>query len=238
MFAAAVVGLVLATRAAPRHAAVLIAFAAAFLAALAGSRTVFFRYVMPLIPMVCIFAAVTARTLANAIAPLSAARPRFAIVVSALAIGGWSLVSSVWMDLLLAKTDTRVVAARWLAGQLRPEHSLHDAGGNYVRLGLHESNYHQWNFDGRTQSFGDPEGRTPYWIVLHESPLRLYADPDPGLLALVREHYARVFVARGTRSPDSPGVYDAQDAFFMPFSRLWEVERPGPTVSVYRRRSP
>ena len=236
MFAAAIAGLALAIRKAPRHAAVLIAFAAAFLAALAGSRTVFFRYVMPLIPMVCIFAAIAAGALANAIARASAAGARVATIASALAIGGLSLASSVWMDVLLARTDTRVVAARWLVGQLRPEHSLHDAGGNYVRLDLHEADYHQWNFDARTQSFGDPNGRTPYWIVLHESPLRLYAQPDPGLRALVRERYAQVFVARGTRRPDSPGVYDAQDAFFMPFSRFWEVERPGPTVSIYRRR--
>ena len=34
---------------------------------------------------------------------------------------------------------------------------------------------------------------------------------------------------------DSAAVYDRQDAFFMPFSRFWEVERPGPTITVYRR---
>ena len=31
-------------------------------------------------------------------------------------------------------------------------------------------------------------------------------------------------------------MYDQQDAFFVPFSGLGEVERAGPTVTIYRRR--
>ena len=72
--------------------------------------------------------------------------------------------------------------------------------------------------------------------MIPESPLRLYATPDPAIQRLALERYTPVFVARGTRRLDSAAVYDQQDAFFMPFSRFWEVERPGPTVTVYRRR--
>ena len=35
----------------------------------------------------------------------------------------------------------------WLAAQLRPEHSVYDAGGAYVRLDLRAASYHGWIFD-------------------------------------------------------------------------------------------
>ena len=192
-FAAAIAGIGIALGRAPRQALVLVAFVFAFFGVLGTGRTVFFRYVMP-------------------------------------------LVSSAWMDVLLARTDSRIVAGRWLRGQLRPEHSVYDAGGTYVRLDLHGADYHQWIYDPRTHSFGDPDGKTPHWLVITESPLRVYAQAEPSLQRLAAERYTPVLVVRGTRTLDSAAVYDRQDAFFMPFSRFWEVERPGPTVTVYRRR--
>jgi hypothetical protein len=38
-----------------------------------------------------------------------------------------------------------------------------------------------------------------------------------------------------TRGRARSAVYDQQDAFFLPFSRFDTVERPGPTILVYRR---
>ncbi len=163
-------------------------------------------------------------------------RCRLPTLIVVLVIGAPSLVSSVWMDVLLARTDTRILAGHWLRAQLRPEHSVYDAGGTYVRLDLHGADYHQWIFDPRTQSFGDPDGKTPHWLVIAESPLRLYAQADPSIQRLAAERYTPVFVVRGTRTLDSAAVYDQQDAFFLPFSRFWDVERPGPTVTIYRRR--
>jgi len=236
LFVAAIPGMALAIRRSPRHAVVLVAFVAAFIAVLGSGRTVFFRYVMPLVPVVCIFAGVAASSLGQAMARGGRLSAGAATVLSALVIGAPSLASSLWMDVLLARADTRILAGQWLAAQLRPEHSVYDAGGIYVRLDLHGASYHQWIFDPRTQSFGDPDGRTPHWLVIPESPLRLYAQPEPAIQRLALERYTPVFVARGTRVLDSAAVYDQQDAFFLPWSRFWEVERPGPTVTIYRRR--
>jgi hypothetical protein len=199
---------------------------------------VFFRYVMPLVPMACVFAAFTAASLGDVASrwrrPGAWAGLPMLIVV--LVIGAPSLVSSAWMDALLAKTDSRIVAGEWLRGQLRPEHSVYDAGWTYVRLDLRGADYHAWLYDPRTQSFGDPDGRTPHWLVISESPLRLYAQAEPSLQRLAAERYTPVLVVQGTRSLDSAAVYDRQDAFFLPFSRFWDVERPGPTITIYRRR--
>jgi hypothetical protein len=236
VFLAAVAGLIVAWRRSPRHTAVLAAFVGAFLVVLGGGRTVFFRYVMPLVPLACVFAAVTATTLGRWIAGSGKVRPAAATVVVTLIVGVPSLASSLWLDVLLARTDTRVAASRWLKAQLRPEHSVYDAGGTYTRLDLHGVSYHQWVFDPHTQSFGDPDGRTPHWLVVPESPLRLYAQPDPGLVRLAAERYTPALVVRGTRTLDTEAMYDQQDAFFLPFSRFWDVERPGPTITVYRRK--
>ena len=236
VFAAGVAGAIVSWRRSPRHTAVLIAFVAAFLAVLGSGRTVFFRYVMPLIPVVCVFAGVTAAALAETVARRSPiVRPGLATALLAMVIGAPSLIASLWMDVLLARTDSRILAGRWLAGQLQPEHSVYDAGLTYVKLDLHSASYHGWIFDPRTRSFGDPDGRTPHWLIVTESPLKLYAQTDPAIKELAAARYRPVFVARGTRSLESGAMYDQQDAFFMPFSRFWEVERPGPTVTVYRR---
>jgi hypothetical protein len=213
---------------------VLAAFAGAFLVVLGGGRTVFFRYVMPLIPLACVFAGAMAAAIGRSLASRGRMGLAAAGTAVTLLVAAPSLVSSLWMDVLLARTDTRALASQWLKSQLRPEHSLYDAGGTYVRLDLHGASYHQWVFDPRTQSFGDPGGRTPHWLVVPESPLRLYAQADPGLVRLAAERYEPVFVARGTRTLDSGAIYDQQDAFFLPFSRFWKVERPGPTITVYR----
>jgi hypothetical protein len=238
IFASAIAGIVLALRRAPRRALVVVAFALSFLAVLGSGRTVFFRYVMPLVPVACLFAAFTASTLGDLVARWrrADAAPSLATLGVALAIGAPSLASSAWMDVLLAKTDSRILAGEWLRRQLRPEHSVYDAGLTYVRLDLRSADYHAWIYDPRTESFGDPDGRTPHWLVISESPLRLYAQADPSLERLAAERYTPVLVVPGTRTLDTAAVYDRQDAFFLPFSRFWDVERPGPTITVYHRR--
>ena len=234
IFLAAIAGLFIAWRRSPRHTAVLGAFVMAFLVVLGGGRTVFFRYVMPLVPLACVFAGVTAAEIGRAARGAGKFRAEAMTAFIAVVIGLPSLVTSLWMDVLLARTDTRILASRWLTPQLRPEHSLYDAGGTYVRLDLHGASYHQWVFDPRTRSFGDPDGRTPNWLIVAESPLRLYAQPDPAIVQLAREKYAPVYTVQGTRL-DSTAVFDQQDAFFLPFSSFWTVERPGPTITIYRR---
>ena len=236
IFAAGIVGIGAALRRAPRHALMLVAFVVAFLGVLGSGRTVFFRYVMPLVPMACVFAGMTAASLGDVFSRWRWAGAEVPALVVVLVIGGPSLVSSAWMDVLLAKTDSRIVAGTWLRGQLRPEHSVYDAGWAYVRLDLRGADYHAWLYDPRTQSFGDPDGRTPHWLVLSESPLRLYAQAEPSLQRLAAERYTPVLVVPGTRSLETSAVYDRQDAFFLPFSRFWEVERPGPTITIYRRK--
>lgn len=245
LLVAAVAGLAIGARRHPQHTFIVATFAAACYAVIGSGYAVFFRYVMPLVPIVCLFAAIATKAAADLLASVDwgevaisrkeMAR-KLATVALVVLIAGPPALTSVRMDLVLARTDTRAIAAQWLGPQLRPEHTLHDAGGDYARLDLQDRQYHEWRFDPKTQSFGHPEGLTPDWIVIADSALRQYAWADPGLRRLVAERYEPVYIVRGTTSLEARGMYDQQDAFFVPFSGLGDVERPGPTVAVYRRR--
>lgn len=218
-----------------RHAAVLGAFTAALFAAIGSGQTVFFRYVMPLVPVACLSAAVAVQHLGSWLAARTRLPRTAAVGLLAVIIGGPSLVSSAWLDGLLARTDTRVIAARWLTPRLHPDDTLHDAGGDYTRLDYGRTPFHEWRFDAATKSF-DPAGRTPDWIVLYDSPLFTYAAIDNELRLLVDRDYVLAEEVRGTRGDGPFGAYDLQDAFFLPFSRFDTVQRPGPDVRIFRRR--
>jgi hypothetical protein len=60
---------------------------------------------------------------------------RVVALVCAMATGP-GLVYSIWFDVLLARTDTRVLAGDWLTPRLADGATLHDSRGPYTRLDL------------------------------------------------------------------------------------------------------
>ena len=245
LLAAALAGVVVGVRRHLQHTFIVAAFGVAYYTVIGSGYTVFFRYVMPLVPIVCLFAAVATKAVVDllpsadrGVADISRRSSTRTLVTAVLVlfIAGLPALTSARIDLLLARTDTRVIAAEWLGPQLRPEHTLHDAGGDYTRLDLRDRRYHEWHFDPNTRSFGHPEGLTPDWIVIPNSPVRHYVWVDPRIPQLVADRYDLVYTVKGTTRLPAGGMYDQQDAFFVPFSGFDEVERPGPTIEIYRRR--
>ncbi len=230
--AAALLGLVPFVRRHGRAAVVLGSFAAAFYFVVGSGYTVFFRYVLPLIPLICLLAAVGVDAAAKWLARhTQLADGRALALVGALAIVP-GLVYAVWFDVLLARTDTRVLAGEWLTPRLSPGATLHDAGGRYTRLDLWRVKVTRTEYDADGNAF--PDGQLPEWLVLQSSLLETYASTPPALARLARERYVPVYQVPGRRR-GRQGVYDEQDAFFMPFSRFQDVARPGPSITIYRR---
>jgi 4-amino-4-deoxy-L-arabinose transferase-like glycosyltransferase len=236
MFAAALAGIVPMARHHGRSALVIGAFAAAFFAGIGSGLTVFFRYVLPLVPIACLLAAVAVRHGGAWVADRARLPVALTTGLLAAAVAALSIFNTVRLDLLLGRTDTRVLAAQWLTPRLQPEDTLHDSGGNYAALDFGRTEFHAWHFDAASRAFGDPAGRTPDWIVLTESPLWTYASVSPELRSLTEREYVLARVVRGTRGPAPSAVYDMQDAFFLPVAGFAAVERPGPDVRIYRRK--
>jgi Dolichyl-phosphate-mannose-protein mannosyltransferase len=232
---AAIAGIIPMARHYPRQAFVVGVFALVFYGSVGSGQTVFFRYVLPLVPVLCLPAAVAIAGSATWLAARTGFSLRWSLRVLTLVVAGAGLVNCAWFDILLSRTDSRVLAAQWLAPRLGPDDSLYDSGGAYTRLDLSQLRYQQWSFDSASESFGHPGGETPDWLVLYESPLTYTRTPRPLLeLALSRYHLEHTVLA--TRPEPRSAVYDLQDAFFMPVSGFDEIRRPGPTVQIYRRR--
>nr|MBA3641562.1 glycosyltransferase family 39 protein [Acidobacteriota bacterium] len=130
--AAALVGVWPFVRRHRRAAIVLGSFAVPFYLAVGSGYTVFFRYVLPLIPLICLLGAfgvvAASRWLADR---AQVPHARVFALVCAIAIGP-GLVYSIWFDVLLARTDTRVLAGEWLTPRLADGATLHDSGGPYT----------------------------------------------------------------------------------------------------------
>jgi hypothetical protein len=230
IFIAAIAGIVPFIRHHRSQACILGAFAIASYVSVGNGRTVFFRYVLPIVPIMCVSAAVAVDRIG---------RRSFSGVGRAglaLAVGLWGAVNCIWFDVLLAKTDSRVVAREWLDAHLTRDDTFYEAENTYASLDRREFVAHEWRYDAATGSFVDAGDRTPDWLVLHQSPLWTYATIPTPLRRLAAEKYELVATIPATRGAARSAVYDLQDAFFLPVSGFGTVIRPGPTVLIYRRK--
>lgn len=235
-FAAAIAGIVPLARRYPRHGFVLGSFVVAVYSIIGSGYAVFFRYILPIVPILCLAAAVAVRRGAAWLASRAEVSHRATLAALLFLTVGPGLVSSAWLDALLARTDTRVIAGRWLVERLRPDDTLYDGGGIYVGLDLDRARFRQRYFDHASESFGTQEHTTPDWLVLHDSPLFLYAKNPFPVQELARRNYVLSYTVRATRGRARSAIYDHHDAFFMPMWGFWTVERPGPTIRIYRRK--
>ncbi len=239
LLSAAVVGIVWMSRTQPRRAALLLAFPVAYYAVAGRGMTVFARYMIPVVPFLCVAAGYAVSRIS------SFAAGRMDAKLAAIAWTGVlvlpSLSKSVALDRLLARTDSRVLAAEWVAVSVPTGSSVYVGGGQYGAPDLSRRGspapYSLVTFDESRSAFVTSAGSTtpaPEWIVLQESPLQVYSRvPDP-----VRQQLSRYTLRQSFRAfePRVTHAYDQQDAWFLPMDGFAGVGRPGPNVSVYRRR--
>ena len=225
LFIAGLAGFVPMIHRQPRAAAIVGAFGAAVYLSLAPGHTVFFRYILPLTPLLCISAAFASRAVTPA--------PR----LTALALAVPALVTSIWSDVLLARTDTRVIASRWLADHVKAGESLYQAGSDFADVPLETLRPQAWPrgvYDAGSGRFGATT--LPDWLIVPESALALYTSVPSSLRDLATAKYDLVHRVRATRpGVVDAGVYDLDDAFFLPVTGFGAILRPGPTIVIYHR---
>jgi len=222
-----------------RESAVVLAFPIAYYVVAGRGYGVFARYIIPVIPFLCISAAwltvETARWLARA---SSERTGRVVVVAATLAMLLPTAYKTVMLDRLLSTTDNRTIAGRALVDVLPTDSLFYQSGEGYGHAPL--------AVDGRRAavrmaSFNAETGRfvpeDPDWILVQRSPLVIYSSVPPSLERVLQERYVIARRLPTESRPVSDRIYDQQDAFYLPLAKLEGLERPGPAFDLYKRRS-
>jgi hypothetical protein len=134
VLALAAIGLITAVRRNLRLASLIFLFPLLYYLILGSGRSVFLRYMDPMPPFIVLGAALGITAIAGlrlGRVPTAAATAALTLVVALP-----SLRQDVLMDRLLARTDNRLVAARWVEDSIPPGSSIYQTGSQYGRLQL------------------------------------------------------------------------------------------------------
>jgi hypothetical protein len=238
---AALAGAVWLAVAEPRTAALVLAFPVVYYAAFGSSRTVFVRYMTPMVPFAAVLAAFAAQRAAAALARLSPAAPVLPAAAAALTalLGYGSATRSLALDRLLEQPDSRALAAEWVQSRFPRGATLHQTGSQYGQVQLTPQGlYQSWNFDPDAGAFAlgmFAMRGAPQLVIVQSSPLAAYSEVPPSLGPVLARRYrlAQRFDVEN-RTSAAEAVFDQQDAFFVPLSGLERFTRPGPTIEIYQ----
>ena len=236
MFVAGVAGMIGLLWTRLRDAAVVFAFPISYYLIAGRGYTVFARYIIPVLPFLCVAAAWLVVEAVRAVTRQAAPVTRVATTaVVAIAVVAPTAQKTAALDRLLGTTDNRVLVARALGETLSPESSVYQSGERYGYVPMvidGRAIAHTAVYDAR-EGFGS---ENPDWILVQRSPLLAYSSVPAPLETLLAQRYelVKTFPTGG----EWPGrVYDQQDAFFLPLGRLDGVTRPGPAFELYRKKA-
>lgn len=241
---AALVGAVLLILRDWRKAVLLLSFPVSYSLVVGSGHTAFIRYTTPLVPFFCLFAGYAVRQLVEGIAgDLSMRSRQLALAAVVVLCAAPTCLMVVRFDRLLTQRDTRLIAADWLAAHMKPGESLYESGASYARPHYawrdRAADYVPLEFEPARGVFITAAGldAVPDWIVVAESPLRLYTGVSPELRAIVSRDYKLIETVEPTTDVETEASFDRQDAFFLPYADFSSRVRPGPRLSIYRRGS-
>jgi hypothetical protein len=132
MLIAALFGVWLACRHSALVAAVTFSFPVAYYLLAGSGRTVFVRYMVPVVPFVCIAAAVVVASAAQALSPRNRRAAGLAAALLAAVIMAEPLYASVRFLAILGQRDTRLLAADWIEQHVPPGRTVYGTGVYYT----------------------------------------------------------------------------------------------------------
>jgi hypothetical protein len=226
-----------------RDAALVLAFPLLFFVAMGSSQLAYARWMVPVIPFLCLTAGVLIDRVADAAGSVIRVpyAPAIVSVAIVLVAGGSTLAQSIAFDRLMTRTDTRVLGASWIESEFPAGATVYQTGMPYGHLQPRPADrYPSCGFDNRSGRFTiHAHPVTPEVVVVLDSPLTVFDRVPEPLSPALAANYDLAAIFTGI---DSAGgrraVYDQQDAFYAPFSSFSDVPRPGPGVRIFVRRSP
>jgi hypothetical protein len=238
---ASVAGLAGMVRRAPAQAMLLAAFPVSYYLVAGAAHNVFVRYMIPVVPFLCVFAAWFVWECSGRIARGSVRiRPALAVVLGLLVVAP-SAARLAHFNQLLTQEDSRLIGGRWLAEHVEPGSSIHMSGELYGHPFIPPPSGDDFRYvaldppDVAVTGPLDSDPDLPDWIVVQRSSLP-YSDVAPGVEELLPDEYDLVHVVRAGDFDDPRLVYDLQDGFYVPLAGFRGVRRPGPNLEIYQRR--
>jgi hypothetical protein len=220
-------------------------FPLTYYAFIGAGETAFARYIIPVVPFLCLAAAHTIVEGARLIERVTRRPQMLAAAAWTLAIAAAmpSIVSAVWTDVLLSRTDNRLVAADWIRSEYPNGISIAQTGTVAGQVQMTTAadpeiaaTYRALRFQPESGKFLQPDDSegSPELILVEECPLS-YCDVPQQWFTVLRQgyHVERTFPAFDGASHSL--VYDRDDDFYLPLAGFDAVVRPGPNITAYRR---
>jgi len=235
--AAAVAGAIWLVLREGRHARIVIlAFPVTYYVAMGAGRTVFVRYMTPLVPFAALLAGLaidrSARLLAHWVARGRAAPglrwlPTMIAVGLTALVGADSFARSLALDKLLSRPHSRAIAAEVVRARFPLGASVYQTGGYGHVMLTPENAYPDW-----------PLTFAPRLVLVLTSWLAAYSTVPPTLLEDLTRNGYHLIQRVEVENPASRvlPVFDQQDAFFVPLAGFDRFIRPGPTIEIYERK--
>jgi hypothetical protein len=132
-------------------------------------------------------------------------------------------------DVLMARTDNRLLVKRWIEQRFQAGTTIAQIGPEGGHVFLHDASEVRYT----TIEFSR-EGLQPDIVVVQSSPLM--AAPALGDMDHVLSTDYTLGFASDVAAPDAHNVYDLQDEFYLPLAGFQRIDRPGPNLKVYVRR--
>jgi hypothetical protein len=235
LLAAGIGGMLLTLATRRRPALVTFAFPLIYYAVAGRGQTVFARYMLPVIPFICLGAGALIAHARDAAArshpPTGYAVAAALVVLCALPTG----LKAVALDRLLTRVDSRVLAAEWIRHRIPAGATILLTGEGFDLISqMGGSNYDIWLWRDRAASITGPWALRPDWIAVEQSPLKFYSRIPPELKPILYDYDFRHTIQAVKLS--EAHVYDQQDAFYLPLDGFAGVSRPGPNITFYKRR--
>jgi len=97
--------------------------------------------------------------------------------------------------------------------------------------------YNELLYDMREGVFisGKEKAPPPDYIIIQQSPLRLFSCIPTKIVNIVTESYFLRQEFKAINFENKKNIFDQEDAFYLPFAGFEEVERPGPNIYIYEK---
>jgi hypothetical protein len=140
------------------------------------------------------------------------------------------LASAVAHNRIAARTDTRVLATRWLSEHLAPG----------TRLGVHGARFWIWGtpmVPRRVRIVQADQGAAALeeagvrYVMTHDHEL-FWSTVDPDLIESLSPRLT-LLAEFAPFGEETRPIFETADAFYIPFHAFSGVQRPGPRVRIY-----